>query len=66
MNTEIYLKKIKIKGENIEKNKYHNMSQEKKKRLKDFTRDLFGSKIPVTTGGFELRISCIRSSYLTN
>ena len=28
-------------------------------------RDLFGSQIPVTTGGFELRISCIRSSYLT-
>ena len=24
-------------------------------------RDLFGSQIPVTTGGFELRISCIRS-----
>ena len=27
-------------------------------------QDLFGSQIPVTTGGFELRISCIRSSYL--
>ena len=27
-------------------------------------RDLFGSQIPVTTGGFEQRISCIRSSYL--
>ena len=27
-------------------------------------RDLFGSQIPVTTGGFQLRISCIRSSYL--
>ena len=26
---------------------------------------LFGSGIPVTKGGFELRISCIRSSYLT-
>ena len=24
-------------------------------------RDLFGSQIPVTTGGFELRISCIQS-----
>ena len=24
-------------------------------------RDLFGSQIPVSTGGFELRISCIRS-----
>ena len=29
-------------------------------------RDLFGLQIPVTTGGFELRISCIRSSYLTH
>ena len=29
-------------------------------------RDLFGSQIPVTTRGFELRISCIRSSYLTH
>ena len=28
-------------------------------------RDLFGSQILVTTGEFELRISCIRSSYLT-
>ena len=26
---------------------------------------LFGSQIPVTTGVFELRISCIRSSHLT-
>ena len=29
-------------------------------------RDLFGSQIPVTTGGFELQISCIQSSYLTH
>ena len=29
-------------------------------------RDLFGSQIPVTTGEFELQISCIRSSYLTH
>ena len=27
-------------------------------------RDSFGSQIPVVTLGFELRISCIRSSYL--
>ena len=27
-------------------------------------QDLFGSQIPVTTGEFERRISCIRSSYL--
>ena len=29
-------------------------------------RDLFGSQIPLTTGRIELRISCIRSSYLTH
>ena len=29
-------------------------------------RYLFWLRIPVTTEGFELRISCIRSSYLTN
>ena len=29
-------------------------------------RSLFGSQIPVTTERFELRISCIRSSYLTH
>ena len=28
-------------------------------------RDLFGLQIPVTTGGFEARISSIQSSYLT-
>ena len=28
--------------------------------------ELFGSQIPMTTGGFELRISCIQSSYLTH
>ena len=29
-------------------------------------RDLFESQIPVTTGEFELGITCIRSSYLTD
>ena len=29
-------------------------------------RDLVGSQIQVTTGGFELRISCIRGDYLTH
>ena len=29
-------------------------------------RDFFGSQNPVTTGEFELRISCMRSSYLIN
>ena len=29
-------------------------------------RDLFGTQIPVTAGGFELRISCIQSRYLTH
>ena len=29
-------------------------------------QDLFGSEIPMTTGGFALRISGIQSNYLTN
>ena len=29
-------------------------------------RDLFGSQIPVTRGGFELQIPCIQSRYLTH
>ena len=29
-------------------------------------QDLSGSQIPVTTGGFELRTSCIRSNYLSS
>ena len=29
-------------------------------------QDLFGSQISVTTGDFELRISCIRHSYLAH
>ena len=29
-------------------------------------REIFGSQIPVATGGFELWISCIRRSYLTH
>ena len=28
-------------------------------------RDVFGSQVPVTTGGFELRISCIQSQVPT-
>ena len=27
--------------------------------------DVFVSQVPVTTGGFKLRISCIRNSYIT-
>ena len=29
-------------------------------------QDLFGSQIPLTTRGFELKISCIKSSFLTH
>ena len=32
----------------------------------DHAQDLFGSQIPVTKGGFELRISCIQRSYIRN
>ena len=31
-----------------------------------YARDLFGSQITVTTGGFEPQISCIQRSYLTH
>ena len=45
--------------------KYFNSESSFKLRLCR-ARDLFGSRIPVTTGGFELQISCIRSSFLTH
>ena len=31
-----------------------------------WSQELFQSQIPVTTGGFELRISCKQSNYLTH
>ena len=37
-NTEIYLKKIKIKKRKYGRNRYHNMSQEKKQRLKNIKK----------------------------
>ena len=39
INTEIYLKKKKIKRGNMEKNKYHNMSGEKKQKPKDYQKN---------------------------
>ena len=39
INTETYLKKKKIRRENIEKNRYHNMSEEKKQRLKEYQKN---------------------------
>ena len=38
-NTETHLNKKKIKRENMEKNRYHNMSEEKKQRLKEFPKN---------------------------
>ena len=38
INRETYLKKKKIKRENMEKNKYRNMFEEKKKRLKEYQK----------------------------
>ena len=36
ISTEIYLKKKKIKRENMEKKRHHNMSTEKKQKLKEY------------------------------
>ena len=38
INTEIYLKRKKIKKENMEKNRYHNMFEEKKQKLKEYQK----------------------------
>ena len=39
INTETYLKKKKIKRENMEKNRYHIMSEEKKHELKEYQKN---------------------------
>ena len=39
INTEIYLKRKKIKKENMEKNRYHNMFEEKKQKLKEYQKN---------------------------
>ena len=39
INTETYLKKKKIKRENMEKNRYHIMSEEKKQELKEYQKN---------------------------
>ena len=39
INIETDLKKKKIKKENMEKNRYLNMSEEKKKRLKEYQKN---------------------------
>ena len=44
INTETYLQKKKIKRENMEKNGYHNMSEEKNQRLKEYQKNYRESK----------------------
>ena len=39
MNTETYLKKKRTKRENMEKNRYHIMPEEKKQRLKEYQKN---------------------------
>ena len=39
INTKTYLRKKKIKRENMEKNRYRNMSEEKKQRLKEYQKN---------------------------
>ena len=48
------------------KNKVDKLDTDKLVLQRCRARDLFGSQIPVNTGGFELHISCIQSSYLTH
>ena len=40
MNTETHLKKKKIKKREYGKNRYHDMSEEKKQRLKEYQKKL--------------------------
>ena len=46
INTENYLKKKKIKKREYGKNKYLNMSEEKKKRLKEYQKNYDEAKKP--------------------
>ena len=41
INTETYLKKINRKRENMEKNKYHNIPEEKKQELKEYQKERY-------------------------
>ena len=41
INIETYLKKIKRKRQNMEKNRYHNMSEEKKQELKKYQKQRY-------------------------
>ena len=41
INIEIDLKKIKRKRENMEKNRYHNMSEEKKQELNKYQKERY-------------------------
>ena len=44
INIETYLKKKKTKRENMEKNRYHNMSEEKKQKLKEYQKNYHEAK----------------------
>ena len=44
MNTEAYLKKKKNKKREYGKNRYHNMSHEKKQRLKEYQKNYYWIK----------------------
>ena len=39
INIETYLKKVRIKKKEYGKNRYHNMSEEKKQRLKEYQKN---------------------------
>ena len=44
-NIGTYLKKIRIKKENMEKNRYRNMSEKKKQKLKEYQKIIVWQKI---------------------
>ena len=45
INTEIYLKKKKIKKREYGKNRYRNMSEQKKQRLKEYQKNYREAKV---------------------
>ena len=50
INTEIYLKKKKVKKSEYGRNRYHNMSKEKKQKLKEYQKHYFEAKKSQSSG----------------
>ena len=50
INTEIYLKKKKVKKSEYGRNRYHNMSKEKKQKLKEYQKHYCEAKKSQSSG----------------